>query len=155
MDTTPLYLAAVTITNLDVMLSNPAPISEGQVNSVPVDVNIDLLKKKTQDVSGTGLWKLQVWGSLRADGVGQQISLSEQALTSNQEATPVERGAPFFFRNVPYELDMRGVSCSEINYVCVRIRKGNDPDPQFTFKGKPNQATTFSDCAPISECSGE
>ena len=146
---------AVTITGVDVALHNPFPISEGKLNTVPLDVNVNLLQKKLQDVIGTGLWKLNTWGSLRADGGGPQISYADQTLSVVQQDTVVVRQPHFFFRNVQYSLDMRGIACSDINYVCVRIRKGDNPSPDFTFRGKPKQSATFQDCTPLVDCTGE
>ena len=84
-------------------------------------------------VSGTGLWKLSIYGSKNAEGTGDHIQHVEQALTTTQQSQPLISGANIGFINVYTEMDLTELGCGEYRFLCFDFTKGDNPSPDFTF----------------------
>ncbi|XP_038058441.1 collagen alpha-2(V) chain-like isoform X2 [Patiria miniata] len=105
-------------------------------------------------IVGDGMWALSAYGSPNADGSGKM--LGEQTQVFNQQQTskdflPAE-STRLDYGNVDFNFDMTGLTCEDVKYICLKMRKGDNPNPDFTLTPEPNEDVLRS-CVPA-ECSG-
>ncbi|XP_030855714.1 alpha-2 collagen isoform X1 [Strongylocentrotus purpuratus] len=103
-------------------------------------------------VAGNGLWKLNAFGSSNANGAGQRYSERSQVLTSGQQDQTFRVTEDMLFSNVDFDLSMRGLTCAEVQFVCVEFAKGDSPDTVFNLIPVPDDSVMVS-CSPA-ECEG-
>ena len=85
-------------------------------------------------LSGTGLWKMNLFGSSNMDGSGARISERTQILDRSNQAKPlVEGGVPVEFTDIKTDFPMEEIGCGEVNYLCLELTKGDRPNPKYPF----------------------
>ena len=90
----------------------------------------------TDFVSGTGLWKLSMYGSANKDGTGAQFQRFDQLLTSAHQSQPLVESTreEMVFVGAQGELDILAIGCGRnFRYVCFDFTKGDNPQPNFDF----------------------
>ena len=114
-----------------------------------LDVNVQLNSNPTgNSISGTGLWQVSIYPNTLLTGNGvTAISEITPALTTTQSGTSLVSGGQSTIGGIPIDLNLGGVACSDIPYVCVRVAKGTNPNPNFLLSG------TLVGCIP-SNCRG-
>ena len=102
-------------------------------------------------VSGTNLFSLFVFGNDDPNGFGSRGN--GYLLPISQEVT-VTPGVSNSFDFLPAVLNLQGVTCNEIPYLCVSIYKGASADPPYTLQPSDPLSPVFTDCVPV-PCSGK
>ncbi len=131
-------------------------ITEEAQNQLDIDVEI-IYNQRSDEVSGSNLWRLELWTSPKPDGSGTRLVSINQALTEAQSGKALVRPYPFGFTNVRMSLDMRGNRCSYARYICARLTNApySHLEPDFDLAGEPNysalQGCTKTRCLRKSE----
>ena len=105
-------------------------------------------------VSGERLWDLSIYGSQNPTGDGTKYG--EQSLYNfnrYQEGRNVIGGEVINYGFVDTNLDMTGVVCNEVNFVCVTLRKHYNPDADFELIAIPDKRV-LTDCFRV-KCNGK
>ncbi|XP_022088425.1 uncharacterized protein LOC110978062 isoform X2 [Acanthaster planci] len=105
-------------------------------------------------IVGNGMWALSAYGSPNADGSGKMLGEQSQVFTQQQadmDFLPAE-STRLDYGNVDFNFDMTGLTCEDVKYICLKLRKGDNPQPDFTLTPEPNEDVMRS-CVPA-ECSG-
>ena len=90
----------------------------------------------TDYVSGTGLWKLSMYGSPNKDGTGEKFQHFDQVLSSAHQSQPLVESTRegMVFVGAQGELDVLAIGCGkQFRYVCFDFTKGDNPQPDFNF----------------------
>ena len=119
-------------------------ITEETQNQLDIDVEI-VYDQRSDQVTGSDLWRLELWTSPRPDGSGTRLASLNQALDATQRGKALVRPYPMSFTNVRMNLDMRGNRCSYARYICARLSNDvySTADTDFDLTGEPNhQALT-------------
>ena len=96
-------------------------------------------------VAGENSWEVTAFGSGQANGVGTEFSATTQVLTQEQQNTLLPLGKPMQLRDIEFNIDMTGLTCAEVQYVCLRFGKNDDATTIFTL-------TAFSDEQLLTSC---
>ena len=75
-----------------------------------------------------------------------------QVLTSGQQDKTMLVTEDNLFSSVNFDLNMQGLSCAQVQYVCVEFAKGDNPSTIFTMEAVPDTSVLIS-CSPA-ECEG-
>ncbi|XP_022084638.1 uncharacterized protein LOC110976020 [Acanthaster planci] len=112
--------------------------------SVPRDEPIEILLVVTavpsassrQNLEGTGLWRVSIFGSKSTDGTGgDRYDERPQVLTTtgNTDKSLVA-GKPLQL-TIRTQFLLGGVGCEDYPYFCITLDKGENPQPDFTIQG--------------------
>ena len=108
----------------------------GELDECLVNATITF-SKSSVDVSGTGLWKLSMYGSKNLEGTGEQFQRFDQLLSNSQQAQPWKDNTELVFVNAKGKLDYNAIGCDrEFTYLCFEFTKGDNPYPDFNFTYK-------------------
>ena len=147
----------------DVVITRLSPELTGVVTTVTeshntrVQLNMDVgfeNSKDTTSIRGRNLWQLSVWTSRDPRGEGPKISLVEQALSNDQQNTPLLKKSPFRFRYINYDMDLHGELCSVAKFICVRFAPGAEANPSYFFSADPDDEV-LTECIPSPPCKGK
>lgn len=83
-------------------------------------------------VSGSGLWRLAMYGSQNGDGTGPQFQPVYQTLTGDEQNLPQDSGR-IEFVNALGQIDISAIGCGEYRFLCFDFTKGDNPSAEFTF----------------------
>lgn len=75
-----------------------------------------------------------------------------QVLTGDQQDTTMLVTEDMLYSSVDFDLNMSGLTCTEVQYVCVEFRKGGTPTTIFNLIPVPDPSVLVS-CSPA-ECEG-
>lgn len=92
--------------------------------------------KSLKDISGTGLWKVNFFGSNDPNGDGERVKFQEQLLSSPQQDLTLETAnGQLPFNGLSVEFDVGSVGCrgSEVDHLCLEYGRGEAPNPNFYF----------------------
>ncbi|PIK60695.1 alpha-2 collagen [Apostichopus japonicus] len=98
-------------------------------------LNIVASSTFTQDstpTSGTGLWRLGLYGSTRSDGSGPRFNYVDQVLTEVEAAIDYV-GTKIDYNDGLAMFDVAAIGCTEYVYACMEFTKGSNPNPDFYF----------------------
>ncbi|XP_072019390.1 uncharacterized protein [Amphiura filiformis] len=127
-------------------------ITEGQKDSFIINATARF-SEASDDIQGTGLWKLSMFGSRNQDGTGEQLERVDQLLTTTQQALPLVGAQNITFIRAGGEFDFNLIGCgTEFRYLCFEFTKGDNPNPDFQFilpGGLTTYRTCSDRCAPI------
>ena len=104
---------------------------------------------ETRVVNGEGLFSVQYFVS---DVVGSANMLSTEIVEYGAVVFDVRSDYQITFPDAP-TLDLTGVLCEQMEYVCAMLVKGTSPDPDFTLQGVDGDESLLS-CEKL-ECRGE
>lgn len=102
-------------------------------------------------VSGTNLFSLFVFANDDPHGFG---SRGNGYLLPISQPVTVTPGVANSFDFQPAVLNLLGVTCNEIPYLCVSIHKGAAADPPYTLQPSDPLSPVFTDCQLV-PCSGK
>ncbi|XP_072033318.1 LOW QUALITY PROTEIN: uncharacterized protein [Amphiura filiformis] len=150
----PLDCRGVRIISSELVIQTGLPVIAGSPNHQLVfsfTINTD---SNSAGISGNNLFTLYIYGNDQSDGFGQVPNNDQAAylLPITQEVT-LTPGVPHSFEYLPARLNLQGVSCEEVPFVCVQIYKGVFPDPSFTLQPSDPLDPVFTDCVPV-QCTG-
>ena len=101
------------------------------------------------DISGSGLWRLAMYGSKNMEGTGEQFQRIEQALSSSQQSSALMGGADIAYSGAKGEIDVVTIGCNEFKFICFDFLKGEMPSPAYTFRSlQEADDTKFTLCNP-------
>ncbi len=123
---------AVLVTGLEVFIAT-APLQAGVKDYFVANTTVHFASN-SPDVSGNGLWKVSIYGSMHNNGTGQRFQPIEQVLDTDQQSQPLSGANDLFFLESPGELDIHSIGCSEYQYVCVDFAKGDTPSTNFDLE---------------------
>ncbi|XP_077998512.1 uncharacterized protein LOC144451517 [Glandiceps talaboti] len=99
----------------------------------------------SRKVVGEYLWKLSLYGNTQVDGSGSRIGHVDQILTPRQQDQDIHPGSSLQFTPVVANLDLTGVLCADVPYICVTLSRGEKPKPRYTL-------TAYPDDRVLTEC---
>ena len=100
-------------------------------------------------VEGLNLWRMATYGSSQRDGTGPRYGFQPQVLTGYLSSIPLTHaGDPINFRTISTNLDMTGVKCSDVQYICTELSKNPSSMPPFQLMAIPNEEVMTS-CFPV------
>lgn len=124
-------------------------IEENRLNKLALHISAGI-SAQSDAVSGSQLWRLNVWGSKKANGNGYRYSNAEQALTQQQADLSLVPPNDLSFDYVRFDLDMTRARCNNIAYICVAISTGSN---SFDIRGDPDQRSLVG-CTTVT-CEGK
>lgn len=124
-------ISETTILNLD-----NTDIRDNQLQQFRFDIALDSVAD-AGSVQGSSLWNIQAFASSRSDG---SIRIAEERvlLRTSNLAAGVTAGSRTLLEDLTLTLDFRNLDCSQLRYFCVEVRKHQNPNPNFTLTGVPN-----------------
>ncbi|XP_033116355.1 uncharacterized protein LOC117116426, partial [Anneissia japonica] len=123
-----------------------AHISKTHMSNFLVDIFITA-DATSNDISGTALWRVGMFGSRNSDGSGQRLPVADQILPSRYQSIPYKNKVPLQFTNIRGTQDMRGMYCTDFRYLCVEFGKNRNPIPDFNFYA--GDSETLTSCQSI------
>lgn len=110
---------------------NAKTVIAGQAN--PLFINaVAHFTSSSSSVSGTGLWRLGIFGSKNELGTGERFNYVQQTLPAHDANMPLVDGNDIKYADAMAEFDIAAIGCNGFNYACMELTKGNDPSPDFT-----------------------
>lgn len=106
-------------------------IVAGLVNPLSI-VATSTFSPDSTPTSGTGLWRLGLYGSTRSDGSGPRFNYVEQVL-NEKEAAYDFTGSEIDYTEGLAMFDVAAIGCTEYVYACMEFTKGPSPNPDFFF----------------------
>ncbi|XP_071815953.1 uncharacterized protein [Apostichopus japonicus] len=102
--------------------------------------------RTSENVTGTGLWKMSFWLDSSVDGDGDKMFYNEQVLSDEQASQPLYSSENLVFSDVRIPIGGPGVSCPEDDhYYCFQFLKGDKPSVRF-FLQTPRQEPDVMRC---------
>ena len=104
---------------------------------MPTPLTIDATVQTTPDsrqLQGTGLWKMNLFGSRNADGSGQRMPERTQILDGYNAAKALPTGGPLEFDNMITNFPIEDIGCADYKHLCLEFTKGDYPDPRYSFR---------------------
>ncbi|XP_072167955.1 uncharacterized protein [Diadema setosum] len=124
----------VEVTGTELVVTS-GDVREGSSEPVAFDVTLNT-NPDGGSVSGSELWHVAAFLSSDSDGVDNVFNLPNASLTSVQGSTAVIAGTPSTIAGISIPLDItNGPPCSEFDYLCVRVSKGPESNPDFLLSG--------------------
>ncbi|XP_038058442.1 uncharacterized protein LOC119729773 [Patiria miniata] len=91
------------------------------------------MTEDTRELSGKGLWRLGLFGSRNPDGSGERHDYVRQTLNRDQSGSPITSGGNVDLADINTQFDAGTVGCTDYQYICLEVAKGDTADPDFTF----------------------
>ncbi|XP_030835681.1 cadherin-23 isoform X4 [Strongylocentrotus purpuratus] len=103
----------------------------------PLNVNVELNSNPSgNSIAGSGLWQVTIYPSTSINGLGGTPgSETTPFLNIAQSGVGLVSGGQATITDVDINLNVRDLSCSDIPYICVRVAKGQNPNPNFLLGG--------------------
>ena len=133
----------------------------GQIqNGIPTPLRISAEMSSTPEspaLSGSGLWKANLFGSRNMDGSGDRVAERTQILDGYNQAKPlVEGGVPIEFTDITTNFPMEELGCGDVNYLCLELTKGDYPNPKYPFATSTGEESVINckeeECRGITIC---
>ena len=119
----------------------------------PLDIQARISFSPTSSgVSGSGLWRLAMYGSQNGDGTGPQFQSVYQTLTEDQQNLPQDSGRIEFVKAYG-EIDISAIGCGEYRFLCFDFTKGDNPSTEFTFTSLQGAASGKFTVCTLRSCS--
>lgn len=113
----------------------------------------DVLRSTT--VLGTKLWNVDAFFSGLEDGSGPRIDEQTEILTPTAQMVPLEKDRHLVLDDVMIEVDLSGLTCTDIPFMCVELRKNPSSSLDYIFGTNPEQ-DPFVGCLNMSNiCRGK
>ena len=124
----------------------------GVATPVTLDATIGTAPDSSQ-LEGTGLWKMNLFGSNNMDGSGQRKPLKSQILNRDYQSKPLTSpGNPIEFSDIQTTFPIEEVGCGTLKYLCVEFERGENPSPSYAFD-TPTEEESLITCKP-EDCKG-
>ncbi|XP_022088426.1 collagen alpha-1(II) chain-like [Acanthaster planci] len=103
----------------------PAPLTiDAQVTATPDSPSVD----------GTGLWKMNIFGSRSMNGSGVRQNERTQILDGfNQGKSLSAGGGPLEFSDIQTRFPLDDLGCGEYKYLCLEFTKGDNANPDYSY----------------------
>lgn len=118
----------------------PVTVYEDTATPVTTTVSVNFVEDRTDEVSGSDLWQVNLWFSKGSDGTGSSSDAVVDVLTPEQASQPVNFRR-FQFEDLEITADLTPVlqGCGKYRYICAQIRR-DDPNPTYKLLGKDRSA---------------
>ena len=103
----------------------------GQANPLFISA-VAHFTSSSRSVSGTGLWRLGIFGSKNDKGTGDRFNYVRQTLKPVDADMPLVNGNDIKFAEAMAEFDIAAIGCNGFNYACMELTKGEEASPDFT-----------------------
>lgn len=100
----------------------------------PLTIDATIFTTDSRQLSGSGLWRLGLYGSGNNNGTGPRLNYTEQVLDARAASTSLPSGYPLSLRSVQTEFDIGSLGCSEFTHICAEFTQGENPSPEFKFE---------------------
>ena len=137
-------ISGVTVSGLQAGYS-ATKLTAGRKDPVRIDATASFTDTSI-DLSGSGLWRLAMYGSKNADGSGDQFQRVENSLSSSQQGLALSNANPITYSNAKAEIDVVAIGCNDFGYICFDYMKGESPNPEYTFRTLQDDPTKFTVC---------
>ena len=139
----------VTSTTVDI---TGGELIEGETSTINFGVALST-DAAAGGVTGTNLWNVTAFLSSSNDGSTRLISY-EVNLPSSAANSGVTAGESTALSGLSanFMLDA-AVTCSDAQYFCVQVERGDNADPAFLLSGFPDESSLI-DCEPVT-CGGK
>ena len=104
-------------------------VAPGVKNPIKIGAEV-LFSEPYTLVNGTGLWRLDMYGSKKADGSGEQFQRFNQTLSQSLQDQPSD--SLMQLKGARGEIDFYAIRC-QYGYLCFDFMRGDNPSPDFTF----------------------
>ena len=105
-------------------------------------------------VEGSGLWKMDLFGSRSMNGSGVRLNERTQILDSyNQAKSLAGGGTPLEFSDVRSNFPLEDLGCGEYKYLCLEFTKGDYANPDYTYATTSGKQSVIN-CLP-EKCRGK
>lgn len=89
---------------------------------------------KSENVTGSGLWKLSMYLDSSKNGDGERIWLKDQILSDEQAAQPLYSSDNLYFEDISVRVGGPGYPCPESDYYyCFEFMAGDGPSVKYTL----------------------
>ena len=105
----------------------------GTETGVRLNSNV-MFQDGNREVSGSGLWRMGMFGSRNADGSGERFNYKRQTLDTRQGGTTLAENSDLSIPGATTEFELGSVGCNDFGYVCVEFTGGDDPIPPYFFR---------------------
>ena len=117
-------------------------LNVGSIVDDRVDNPVELDLKATggdKGVTGDNLWKMQAWGSKTINGGGRKFDLKQQVLNDEQGDLMLRPSKDLAIGLVNFNLDMTGIGCNDVRFVCVELSRDPDASVDFNLIPRPDE----------------
>ncbi|XP_072042842.1 uncharacterized protein [Amphiura filiformis] len=137
----------VTVSGLQVGYSS-TNLTAGKKDPVRIDATASFTDGSI-DLSGSGLWRLAMYGSTNEEGTGEQFQRVENALSSSQQGLSLTGAQDITYNNAEGEIDVVAIGCNEYKFICFDYMQGESPRPAYTFRTlQQADPTKYTVCIP-------
>ena len=102
---------------------------------VPTILTIDATvgtAAESSELEGSGLWKMNIFGSENMDGSGKRKPLKSQILSADDQSKPlISPGSRMHFIGISTSFPIEDVGCGELSYLCLEFESGQNPSYAF------------------------
>lgn len=95
-------------------------------------------KPKSTFVSGQNLWEMSTFFSPKKNGEGIRIREQMQILDVGERSQDLAFGENLEFPDVEFPVDLSGIQCKNIPYICFELRKGKQASINYRFRPNPD-----------------
>ncbi|XP_070535949.1 uncharacterized protein [Ptychodera flava] len=145
---TPLPCKGVIVTGNEVSVPAGTMVQENNpLNPVSLGITYQT-DPQGSTIFGEDLWDLELYANTKPDGTGDSLPINSQALSPDQQDKHMGGGVPGEFSPISANVDLTGVTCDKVPYICMTLSKGSKPSREFTLTGDPDEGV-FTGCASI------
>ncbi|XP_072174093.1 uncharacterized protein [Diadema setosum] len=120
-------------TDFDWSMEPTETVIPGQATGVSLDSTV-FFRENNPELTGSGLWRMGMYGSRNADGSGERFGYVPQALSAAEAGTTLGANSPLEFMNVETDFEIGSIGCNDFGYVCLEFTGGDDPQPSYFFR---------------------
>ncbi|XP_002733012.1 uncharacterized protein LOC100377819 [Saccoglossus kowalevskii] len=125
----------VIIHSVVVMVTSGGDLKSDDVNNITVDAIVTSSSLGT-DISGSGLWDIEIY---LQDSNGDNYTVDSPTLSSDESNQTLLSGGEIRFNDIEFSVNGSEIPCSDSLEVCVILRKGISPNPDFELSGVQNE----------------
>ncbi len=147
----PFYLSEIKMKQLLAPLEDGKLVETIRTNTLEFDVTA-IATEDSSGIVGNDLWQVTMFGSSDPDGLGYELQPQVQVLNRRQASMDLEPGGQIEYGRVRVNFDMSSISCSQIDYVCMRLEKNPSTKRDYTLTAVPDESV-LQDCSEVN-CGG-
>nr|XP_054751416.1 collagen alpha-1(I) chain-like [Lytechinus pictus] len=103
--------------------------------ATPVSINNNIMfREGNPTLSGSGLWRMGVFGSRNLQGSGDKFGYVSQTLSLPQQGITLEENSYLEVMDAVTDFEIGSVGCNDYGYICVEFTGGDSPNPNYFFR---------------------
>ncbi|XP_033624437.1 uncharacterized protein LOC117287918 isoform X2 [Asterias rubens] len=124
------FCKSVTVTYLD-WERGVGKMKYGVPTILTIDATVGTAAESSE-LEGSGLWKMNIFGSENMDGSGKRKPLKSQILSADDQSKPlISPGSRMHFIGISTSFPIEDVGCGELSYLCLEFESGQNPSYAF------------------------